>query len=127
MSEEEFAQCLNKLLSVQGPFAVQPYVNNGSVLCYFEDTPSYADCVNREVRIFRATDDNRIVGCELKCSPRWNTEKPTKPGWYYAKDNCGSEVVYARGDGWLLRTGHDFKRSVDMFTHFAGPIPEPES
>jgi hypothetical protein len=36
------------------------------IFAYWEDVPSYADRINGPITVYRAVDDNRIVGCQLK-------------------------------------------------------------
>jgi hypothetical protein len=52
------------------PFMPTPWYNkdSGEVSVWFENVEYYADFINHNVTVFRARDDNRIVGCDLAVS-----------------------------------------------------------
>lgn len=64
-------------------------------------------------------------------------EKPTEPGWYWAKSDSRWCVVEMRerdwsdesGESWVERecyeTGEDCPNEIDCYTDWRGPLPEP--
>ena len=60
----------------------------------------------------------------------WTTERPTVPGWYWARGtfvetHC-AEAIWCGGVlCWNLGCPPHAVATLDHFTHFAGPLPEP--
>jgi len=62
---------------------------------------------------------------------KWTTEKPTKIGWYWANWICGEiRVVKVIDDKWnpggLSVYGDECDYRLKDFTHWLGPLHEPE-
>jgi hypothetical protein len=58
----------------------------------------------------------------------WTTEPPTEPGWYWVKDQSNhsfSRVTVLRWSEGELHDSYNTWSRVE-FSHFAGPIPEPQ-
>jgi hypothetical protein len=49
-------------------FVVRPWYerHTDSLICYFEDTPSYGNRLNQLFTLFLSADDHRLVGIEVK-------------------------------------------------------------
>ena len=66
---------------------------------------------------------------------KFTTERPTKEGWYWAKTITYNthhtldmvQIYYLKNIG-LVISSHEIDNPLPdpFFTHFAGPIPEPE-
>lgn len=66
----------------------------------------------------------------------WTAERPTGPGWYWAipkltggttwKNGPVAEIVLLSDDGNIYCTGDDLTRGTGNFTHWLGPLAEPE-
>ena len=60
----------------------------------------------------------------------WTTEKPTKPGWYWYRGECGGHTVKVihyiddDGDGPYLATSEDLNLT-DLDGEWAGPVEPP--
>lgn len=56
----------------------------------------------------------------------WTTNQPTQEGWYWAKheDYGKSIVMVIKGEG---SVACDLLLSLEGFTHWLGPLPEPEA
>jgi len=60
---------------------------------------------------------------------KWSKEKPTEPGWYWIKDNLGTEIVRIEEISGTLSIWYE--RDYEAYpvpnnAEWAGPIPEPE-
>lgn len=58
---------------------------------------------------------------------QWTTEKPTKEGWYWTYD--GEFTILALVDNyWGYLSAHVEANTIDLdkFTHWMGPLLEPE-
>jgi hypothetical protein len=53
----------------------------------------------------------------------WTTDPPTEPGWYWVRWTDGETDVDHFDMGYF---SEDSPSPFGAFTHFAGPIPEPQ-
>jgi hypothetical protein len=69
MSEEDLAKMLNESLAAcEGkPFIVDWWLckDTGDAVLYLENVQSYAEWISPRVTVFRATDDNRVMGMRI--------------------------------------------------------------
>ena len=82
--------------------------------------------------------DNFPVTPVYRQAFEWTTEPPTKDGWYWAYCKPGNDIVedapeivtvtFAGELGIIVESaGHDdWSDTFEVFTHWLGPIPEPE-
>lgn len=63
--DEEFQKQILEAAASAGPFQVKPYWNNEGkqIEVLFENVEHYGDWLNHSVTLFRAMDNNRVVGC----------------------------------------------------------------
>ena len=82
--------------------------------------------------IWRAYQNSQI--------PVWTVSRPTVPGWYWAKwrfrereqDVISKEIVQVVVNEWdgelcALSSGSGNVYSLNQFTHWLGPLPEPDA
>ncbi len=59
---------------------------------------------------------------------KWTTDKPTEPGWYWVRDGQQIEMVDLELDSGTLvvYAVDDDHHTVDEYSHWFGPLPQPE-
>jgi hypothetical protein len=55
----------------------------------------------------------------------WTTDPPTEPGWYWVRNTSDTTMSPYYFDSEEFWNGND-TYEPRWFTHFAGPIPEPQ-
>lgn len=67
---ENAAYVANKKAEAEGKTVPEPgwyqSKEGDCIFAYWDNAPSYAERINGPITIYRALDDNRIVGCQLK-------------------------------------------------------------
>ena len=56
----------------------------------------------------------------------WTTEPPTVDGWYWVPNGEAEREIVRVELPDVFRNGTDVAHNVSEFTHWMGPLPEPE-